>query len=178
MKKIFHWFYCLDISEAILWLILATLLCLLLRTKYGKAKGWKPVISALLLSWGAMILYATLGHRSERADGVQPQLIPFYSYYLVWKCGNPEIYRSNFMNGVLFYPIGLLGCELLPKSWGTGKRILLTVSVAVFLSIAVEYLQYHFSLGVAETGDVIHNALGAIAGAVVCCVPTEHYKRS
>lgn len=50
--------------------------------------------------------YATLGTRNE-TQMVQINLAPHHSYRKVWNSDNVELYRSNFMNTVLFYPAGL-----------------------------------------------------------------------
>lgn len=39
------------------------------------------------------------------------------------------------------------------------------------MSIGIEYAQYRFGLGLAEVDDVIHNALGAMLGALARSIP-------
>ena len=120
----------------------------------------------LFLFWLAVILYATLGHRSECDNRMEPQLIPLYSYYLVLHGGNPEIFRSNFMNVLLFWPVGLLGCELLPRKWNCSWKLLAAFAAGISLCVTIEYCQYSLALGLAETDDVIHNTTGALLGAL------------
>lgn len=79
---------------------------------------------------------------------------------------NPERLRTLLMNGFLFEPLGLAMPELLPGSWSGGKRFLLTVLAACFLSLCLEAAQYHWGLGRAETDDVMMNTLGAAFGSL------------
>ena len=46
------------------------------------------------------------------------------------------------------------------------RRVILVVAIGLALSTAVEYIQYRFSLGMAETDDVICNTLGALVGSL------------
>ena len=100
-------------------------------------------------------------------------MIPFHSYRAVIAGENKEILRSNFMNLILFYPAGLLACELLPKSWSRAKRVILVAVLFALVSTGIEFCQYHFALGQAEVDDVIHNALGALIGALISTIPVK-----
>ena len=104
---------------------------------------------------------------------MEPELIPFHSYRAVMAGENKEILRSNFMNLILFYPAGLFACELLPKSWSQAKRIILVAVLFALVSAGIEFCQYHFALGQAEVDDVIHNALGALIGALISTIPVK-----
>lgn len=169
MRKIFHWFYCLPISDAVLLITLATVVFLLLRKECQKANWFKFGVPALFICWMAVVFFGTLGQRAGGKNLSEPILTPFYSYYIALNGGNPELYRTNFMNAVLFYPAGLLGCALLPSHWKTVRKVVLLASVFALLSIIIEYSQYRFGLGLAEADDVIHNTLGTLLGAVACC---------
>ena len=81
-----------------------------------------------------------------------------------------ELLRSNFMNVALFFPAGLAACELLPKGWRCRKKLFFIGVLFLFLSAGIEFCQFCFALGQAETDDVIHNVLGAITGALVCAI--------
>ncbi len=69
------------------------------------------------------------------------------------------------MNVFLFFPLGLSLSNALPRRWHRWGRIALTTSAACLFSIAIEYTQYHYALGLAETDDVICNTLGAFIGS-------------
>lgn len=93
-------------------------------------------------------------------------LCPFHSYAAVWNGETTEILRSNFMNVVLFYPLGLLLYAGLPERWAFGLRLLLIGLLGMAVSAGIECCQYFFCLGAAEIDDVIHNSLGAVLGAL------------
>lgn len=76
-----------------------------------------------------------------------------------------EAYRELLMNIFLFFPFGLTLSNALPQSWGRWQRIGLTVITGLLLSAGIEYTQYRFALGVAETDDVICNTIGAFIGS-------------
>ena len=78
----------------------------------------------------------------------------------------PELYREMLMNVALFCPVGMALSQVLPQKWPCWARVLLTILVGGALSAAVEYTQYRFALGMAETDDVLCNALGALDGAL------------
>lgn len=174
MRKIFLWFYCLPISDAVLLIILATVLFLLLREKLGNTPYWKFGIPILFVCWVTVILFGTLGQRAEGSNLSEPILTPFYSYYTALSGGTREIYRTNFMNVVLFYPAGLLGCEALPKQ---RRRIWLVTCVFGLLSGGIEFAQYHFGMGLSEVDDVIHNTLGALLGSIACDISISFHKK-
>ena len=124
-------------------------------------KCWKCGNLPLTFFVSTAILYTTLLNRSESKTGLI--LIPFAA--LRSANDNPELYRSMLMNVFLFFPLGLSLSNALPRKWHRYLRILLTTLVACLLSIAIEYTQYRFALGQAETDDVICNTLGAFIGS-------------
>ena len=175
MQRIFLWFYCLPIGEAVLLILLATAAFRFLRKTCKQAPYWNAAVSSLLMLWAVIIFFGTLAQRSEGSASA-PVLMPFASYYAVLHGGNREIWRTNFMNAVLFYPAGLLGCEVLPGARRGWKTALVTV-LSALVSIGIEYTQYRFGLGLAETDDVIHNALGTLLGAAACCISVKLRKK-
>lgn len=170
MRNIFLWFYCLPIYEVVLLIILASAVFMFLRKHHEKTVYWEISLRLLFLFWIAVIFLGTLGQRSEGSNFTKPVLIPFVSYHAALQTGNQELYRTNIMNAILFYPAGLLGCGMLPKQWTWGRMAILVTAVFALVSIGIEYTQFHFGLGVAETDDVIHNTLGALLGSVVCSI--------
>lgn len=167
MYTLFRWFYCLPIWDAVLLILFVTAAFLFLRQVLGKAAYWKVSVILLFLVWIATILLGTLGQRSA-GTLLEPVLMPFASYYAAHNGGSNEIYRTNFMNVVLFFPAGLLGYEVLPNLRRKCWRIILVTCLFALISIGIEYIQYCFGLGLAETDDIIHNTLGAFLGAIVC----------
>lgn len=170
MRSLFHWFYCLPLSNAFILVVLAATLFLLLRSRLGAKPYWKAGIFLLFACWLFVIYLGTLGYRTESGNLSEPILIPFYSYYTVLSGGLKELYRSNFMNIALFFPAGLLGCELMPKQWRPLYCVTLITGLFMLISIGIEYIQFQFSMGLAETDDVIHNSLGVLLGGVFCRV--------
>lgn len=169
MKFLFLWFYCLPLSRAAIFPLLAAALFLLLRACFGTRKFWRPAVLLLFAGWMLVILLGTLGRRGGACPA--PILTPFHSYYAALALGERELLRECFMNAVLFYPAGLLAWELLPQSWPVSKRLLLTAAAFAALSAGIEVCQYLLSLGQAETDDVIHNTLGAALGALTGALP-------
>ena len=77
----------------------------------------------------------------------------------------PELYREMLMNVFLFFPLGLTLSNALPQKWHRWLRIILTTLIGCILSAGIEYAQYRYALGLAETDDVICNTLGAFIGS-------------
>ena len=169
LRELFQLIYCLDIGQAIPLIAIGTYGFLRFEKKLCQRHIWRWLILSVVLALVATITYTTLGNRSGGGN-LAHAFLPFHSYREVWNGGNPEIYRSNFMNVVLFYPAGLLATSLLPKKWPGWCRCLLVVLVLTAMSAGIEFLQYHYALGRCEIDDVIHNALGALLGslAFVC----------
>lgn len=165
-RNLFVEFYCLPILDIIAIVAVATWYFLRLNTNLQKYWMWKFFLSLSFLGATAIITYLTISNREMLSEGNR-FLVPFHSYREVWNGGNPEIYRSNFMNAVLFYPAGLLGTVILPKKWPGWVRILLVVAVFCGISVGIEYVQYSYALGRCEIDDVIHNTLGALLGAII-----------
>ena len=108
-----------------------------------------------------IILYATILTRSV---GVPAAILaPFAS--LTAARVQPELYREMLMNVFLFFPLGLTLSNALPRKWHRWGRIILTTLVGCALSAGIEYAQYRYALGLAETDDVICNTLGTFLGA-------------
>lgn len=171
MEKIFLWFYCLPIPDALILYTAATVLFLWLRVKIANQIWWKIGISLLLFCWISVILYGTIGQRSGGTDYREPILIPFYTYYAVLTGSSSELLRESLMNALLFYPAGLLTFEALPGKWSRwGKTLLIILSFAI-LSTGIEIQQYRLAIGLVEVDDIIHNTLGAILGTLGHSLP-------
>ena len=125
------------------------------------ARRWQCGNLVLVLLITAAILYATLFSRAEGSTGLI--LAPFAS--LTAARIQPEIYREMLMNVFLFFPLGLTLSNALPRKWHRWGRIILTTLIGCALSAGIEYAQYRYALGLAETDDVICNTLGAFLGA-------------
>ena len=155
-----HYIYTRSFIGVITFMALALAAWGALPTHVG-ARRWRWGNLALMLLMTAAILYATLFSRAEGDTGLI--LTPFAS--LTAARQQPEIYRELLMNIFLFFPFGLTLSNALPQSWGRWRRIGLTVITGLLLSAGIEYTQYRFALGVAETDDVICNTIGAFIGS-------------
>ena len=166
MKEIYLWFYCLPIVDAAFLVLLITGIFLFLCRKFYTRFWWRPAMACLLVLWLVTILWTTVGGRGPASSGTEISLVPFASYAAVLQGRNPELLRENLMNLFLFYPVGLLLAALLPGRWNRRGKLLLVLFVCCFLSVGIELTQYLFSLGLAETDDVLHNALGGAVGVM------------
>ena len=117
--------------------------------------------TALACAAAFIILYATILTRTPGVSAVI--LTPFAS--LTAARVQPELYREMLMNVFLFFPLGLTLSNALPRKWHRWGRIILTTLIGCALSAGIEYAQYRYALGLAETDDVICNTLGAFLGA-------------
>lgn len=117
--------------------------------------------TALACAAAFIILYATILTRSAGVS--EAILTPFAS--LTAARVQPELYREMLMNVFLFFPLGLTLSNALPRKWHRWGRIILTTFIGCALSAGIEYAQYRYALGLAETDDVICNTLGAFLGS-------------
>lgn len=107
------------------------------------------------------ILYATILNRTP--GNYELILTPFATFTAAQQ--QPELYREMLMNVFLFFPLGLTLSNALPRKWHRWLRIILTTLIGCILSAGIEYAQYRYALGLAETDDVICNTLGAFIGS-------------
>ncbi len=157
--------YCMDMSEIIYLVLLLSCVYVWIDQKL-QDKWWrKPVVALGLFCFLCVVAYATVVNRSGGHTEL-PKLELFHTYREVMNGGDPELYRSNFMNAVLFYPVGLLGATLLPKKWPGWFRCLLVTVLLGTMSAGIEYLQLRYALGLCEIDDVIHNTAGTLAGSL------------
>ena len=137
------------------------------------ARRWRLWSLALTPAAALTVLYATLLSRTEGAAGLV--LTPFAA--LAAARMQPELYREMLMNIFLFLPLGMTLSGALPQGWCLRSRIALTTAVGCLLSAGIECVQYRFSLGLAETDDVICNTLGALIGSASLLIARAIEKR-
>ena len=121
------------------------------------------VLSALTVIF---ILYATILNRALGDYAVI--LTPFAT--LIAARQQPELYREMLMNVFLFFPLGLTLSNALTQKWHRWVRIALTTLVGSIFSAGIEYVQYRYTLGMAEADDVICNTLGAFIGSTALLI--------
>lgn len=160
MINMLHYIYIRSFIGIITFMALALAAWGALPPRVG-ARRWRWGNLVLVLLITAAILYATLFSRAEGGTGLI--LTPFAA--LTAARIQPEIYREMLMNVFLFFPLGLTFSNALPRKWHRWGKIALTTLVGCALSAGIEYAQYRYALGLAETDDVICNTLGAFLGA-------------
>ncbi len=124
-----------------------------------RKKSW--VTYALLSMSLAAIIYITILCRAENGTDV---ILPPFNFIRTAKM-QPEAIRSAMMNVFLFFPLGLTLSNALTQKWHLWVKIILTTLIGCILSAGIEYAQYRYALGLAETDDVICNTLGAFTGS-------------
>ena len=160
MINMLHYIYSRSFISVITFMALALTAWGALSARVG-ARRWRWGNLVLVFLITAAILYATLFSRAEGGTGLI--LTPFAA--LTAARIQPEIYREMLMNVFLFFPLGLTLSNALPRKWHRWLRIILTTLVGCALSAGIEYAQYRYALGLAETDDVICNTLGAFLGS-------------
>ena len=122
------------------------------------------MVFAVFLTF-ASIIYITVINRTENTTSGEVILTPLASYCRYFFAGQREALRSNIMNILLFFPLGLFLAELCPVQWKNHTRLLLIAILCGSLSISIEAIQYLRQSGLCETDDVLNNLIGALLGA-------------
>ncbi len=110
--------------------------------------------------WFFLVLFDTTIRRE--ANVREADLLLFGSYIRASK--QPELYRANFMNVLLFFPGGMSLAFVIYKVQKMRKKLLSVLVILCVMSIFIEVIQFVFALGMTETDDVLHNTLGGILG--------------
>ena len=131
------------------------------RAYLPKKLFWSMNLCMLVVAVSA-VLYLTVFSRKVGTYDIV--LVPFSALSEAKK--EPERYRSMLMNVFLFFPLGMACANAFSDKMKMRRRVILVVAIGFALSTAVEYIQYRFSLGMAETDDVICNTLGALVGSL------------
>lgn len=161
--SVIRYIYFLPIPEILFIICVTTFIYAFILNKCKRIAAIKIFSIVLLLLWLSAVLYVTIFLRTVGEES-RYKLVPFYSYWCVFINGeHPRRLRSNFMNIVLFYPLGMLIGSFIDNK-KSGKKIIVILLIMVTISIGIEIVQYKWSLGYAETDDVIHNMLGGILG--------------
>ena len=168
-----HFIYTQPLSRVIIIMAIAIAIWGYARTKlYGKR--WNIANALLACGMVMAILCITI---MGRTTGERTLILKPLASLTVARTQS-EAYRELLMNIFLFFPLGLTLSNALPQSWGRWRRIGLTVTIGLLLSAGIEYTQYRFALGVAETDDVICNTLGVFIGSTSLLIAhgIEKYK--
>ena len=177
LKRIYLYIYCMSIPKALLMILSAVGVFMLLRRKLHSKKAWRCCIGTIILLWVTAIVVYTLILRNQAAGSDSLSWLPFHSYLSLLRGANIEVLRMNFMNTVLFYPLGLLGSELLPRDWTLKKRLIFAAYFALVFSCSIEIIQFVSRRGYAEMDDIIHNTAGTCLGVLTAGHHAEPAKR-
>lgn len=124
--------------------------------------GFRPFAWLLVVSYVAYVLYVTVFGRVE-AEEVKYNFMPFWSYLATLRGEGVNLMQVNFLNVVMFVPLGiLLWCARGKREWW---KVLL---LQVLFSASIEVLQLVLRRGFCEFDDVFHNALGGMIGYYLC----------
>lgn len=107
-----------------------------------------------------LILNQTVLGRTEKSVGLR--LIPFFWGEVIFR---QEDIRSMVMNVLLFIPLTTYLPYVIKIT--SKKYRLLTVIIGSGISLCVEFAQFFFGIGLAETNDVICNTLGSLIGLII-----------
>lgn len=145
--------YVETISMYIIWLTIM----ILVKHKSRRVLGCIGLVLSILL----IVLFTIHG----RAIGSKQELclIPFATFINANTL--PELYRTMYMNMLLFLPLGLSLPFALPDKFK--HKSLITFCAGFVLSVVLEVTQYILSIGKCETDDVLMNTLGVGIGASV-----------
>jgi len=162
--------YCLPPSLLAIVCISIAFLTKGLYRQYGFCKfslliGVAAVISA------AVTLIPTLFNRSAGAYVEFGHLLDSFRKAHI----QPELYRSMFMNALLFFPFGFFLCLALSRKLKPWLACMITVVVSFVLSSGIEYAQYYYCLGVPEADDILMNTIGGGIGAFIAVVPPPRF---
>lgn len=166
MERQFHYFYVQPMQqvyfETIALYLLWTVFMVLLR---GRARRILACVTALL-GLILILIYTVIGRGT--ADVRVLLLTPLITFERAKT--NVELYRTLYMNMLLFLPLGLSLPFALPEKWKC--RALIAAAAGFLLSVGVEMTQYVFKIGNCETDDVLMNTLGMLIGissfGIVC----------
>lgn len=142
---------------AFLLMALAVVGCIAMRS----SMRWLPRI--INMGYIFLVLCSTVFFRNTYSPDVKIMLVPFWNYAEVFSFKDLLDSWEVILNVMMFIPIGLLTSVSFKR-----VRWFHILFVGVILSTSIETLQYILQRGLCETNDVIHNALGALLGYVIC----------
>ena len=157
----FRLIYTMPLYKVCLVMVLLLVLWAYYRAYLPKKLFWPMNLCVLVVAVSAVFYLTVFSRKAGVYDVV---LAPFSA--LREAKAEPERYRSMLMNVFFFFPLGIACANAFSDKMKMRRRVILVVAIGFALSTAVEYIQYRFSLGMAETDDVICNTLGAFVGSL------------
>lgn len=160
--------YALPLEHLPLYCVFTALIFCALYRRFAEWRRLRPCLWLMLFVWFALVLWVTLLSR-DVGNAYDAHWIPLHSYLEILTGGNPETFRSNLMNMVLFYPAGLLFSSLMSQKRSFRSGMIRTVLLFGLFSLAIELSQFWLQCGFCEIDDVLHNTLGAGMGFAAFC---------
>lgn len=123
-------------------------------------KKQRNLTMILFIIYFCILIWILLFKMSFSFDELYPNrsinLIPFLGSIIV----NGRLYINEIINNILvFVPVGIYTC-ILKQEWSTPKK----VSIAFFISLTVEVLQFILAIGATDITDLIGNTIGGAIG--------------
>lgn len=160
LGKLFFYIYITDIDKLAIYALIVFLAWTALMAILSRREKARRTICAVLCAVVVFaIFWRTLFNRSMNVRVLE--IIPFS--FIFRSINHIEIARSFFMNVLLFMPFGATLPFVLRGE--RKRRVKVTVLSAFAASVIIEVTQFAFSLGYAETDDVIANTLGTGIGS-------------
>jgi len=117
--------------------------------------------TVLALSWGVLILYASLYPLTGWRDSGAPLLDFLFAGWPRW-----FTFFDLLTNVLAYLPLGFLGVSALAPTLGWGWAVVLATLGGVGLSLGVELAQNFLPSRIPSNVDLAMNALGVLAGAL------------
>jgi glycopeptide antibiotics resistance protein len=130
----------------------------------GKLFPVQSIVLMLLTTYIFLVFTSTVFSRAPK-DCYDYELIPFWSYWEIWK-GEKSLFWEDVFNVIMLFPIGVLLPIVLEPVWKDGrKKTFMRVVLTGFLtSLSIEILQLVTKRGLFEFDDMFHNTLGVVIG--------------
>ena len=93
----------------------------------------------------------------------QYELIPFWSWKVIFKYKDWELLKENLLNCILLFPAG----ALLPIIANHKVKWYRALLFGILVSAVIETSQLVFMRGLFEWDDMIHNGLGCMIGSMI-----------
>lgn len=87
--------------------------------------------------------------------------------FFLWQPPTRVPWSDMLFNVAAYVPLGLAGVLVWPPAWPRGRRLVVTVLLAVALSFAMETAQMWLPTRHASVFDLLGNGLGAVVGGLI-----------
>lgn len=130
------------------------------KLKHGRISSKRDILWALIAGvYIGVLVFATLLNR-EVGQGVQMELMPFWSYRQFILEGNMHLFAQMIYNVLAFVPWPILFVQVFKSlrnfRWAVGSAFL--------FSVFIEITQLVLKIGLFEFDDMFHNTFGAVIG--------------